>query len=71
VENNIIMPVNLKVISVSLVIVFIALFVFFYVLESMIRIMGDWASLPVIVLMFIIMAAALTLVVNITADTLS
>jgi len=65
------MSLNLKTVSISLVIVLIALFVLFYTLENIIRLMGKSGTLPMIILLFVMVAGALALVLNITVDMLS
>jgi len=65
------MTLNLKTVSVSLVIVLIALFVLFYTLENIIRLMGKSGTLPMIILLLVMVAGALALVINITVDMLS
>jgi len=72
------MPLNLKIISVSLVVVFIAVFVLFYIFDNIIKVMDKCdkdkslkicktGSLPMVILMLLLIAGGLIIVVNITA----
>jgi len=72
------MSLNLKIVSVSLVVVFIAVFVLFYIFDNIIKFMGKCekdkslkicksGSLPIVVLMLLLIAGGLIIVVNITA----
>lgn len=72
------MPLNLKVVSVSLVVVFIAVFVLFYIFDNIIKVMDKCekdkslkicksGSLPMVILMLLLIAGGLIIVVNITA----
>lgn len=72
------MSLNLRVVSVSLVIVFIAVFVLFYIFDNIIKFMDKCekdkslkicksGSLPMVILMLLLIVGGLIIVVNITA----
>ena len=72
------MALNLKIVGVSLVVVFIAVFVLFYIFDNIIKVMGKCdkdkslnicksGSLPMVILMLLLIAGGLIIVVNITA----
>jgi len=72
------LPFNLKIVSVSLIVVFVAVFVLFYIFDNISKIWGlcekdksfkicTIGSLPVIVLMLLLIAGGLIMVINITA----
>lgn len=72
------MALDLKVISISLVIVFIAVFVLFYIFDNISKIMNlcerdkslkicKIGSLPIMILILLLIAGGLIVVINITA----
>jgi len=72
------MPLNLRIVSISLVVVFIAVFVLFFIFDNIIKIMDKCekdkslkicksGSLPMVILMLLLIAGGLIIVVNITA----
>lgn len=72
------MPMNFKVIGIGLAVVFVAIFVLFYIFDSINTIRTQCStnknlnicklsSLPIIILMLLLIAGGLIVVVNITA----
>jgi len=72
------MPLNLRIVSISLVVVFIAVFVLFYIFDNIIKVMDKCekdkslkicksGSLPMVILMLLLIAGGLIIVVNIMA----
>lgn len=74
--NN--LPLNGKIVSISLIVVFIAVFVLFYIFDNISKIWDlcekdksfkicTIGSLPVVILMLLLIAGGLIMVINITA----
>ncbi len=74
--NN--LPLNRKIVSISLIVVFIAVFVLFYIFDNISKIWDlcekdksfkicTIGSLPVVILMLLLIAGGLIMVINITA----
>jgi len=72
------MALDLKVIGISLVIVFIAVFVLFYIFNNIAKVMNvcetdkslkicTIGSLPIMILILVLIAGGLIVVINITA----
>jgi hypothetical protein len=72
------LPLNLKIIIISLTVVFIATFVLFYIFDNIAKVwklcekdksfkICTIGSLPVIILMALLIAGGLIMVINITA----
>jgi hypothetical protein len=72
------LPLNLKIVSVSLTVVFVAVFVLFYIFDNITKIWSlcekdksfkicTIGSLPVVILMLLLIAGGLIMVINITA----
>ncbi len=72
------MPFNRKIISISLIVVFIAVFVLFYIFDNISKIWDlcekdksfkicTIGSLPVIILILLLIAGGLIMVINITS----
>jgi len=71
------MPLNLKVISICLIVVLIAVFVMFYIFDNIGKLMVQCetdkslsicksGTLPIIILMLLLIAGGLIVVVNVT-----
>ncbi len=74
--NN--LPLNLKIVGISLMVVFIATFVLFYIFDNISKVWNlcekdksfkicTIGSLPVVILMLLLIAGGLIMVINITA----
>ena len=72
------MTMNLKIIGIGLVVVFVAIFVLFYIFDSINKIRTQCktnknlnicklSSLPIVILMLLLIAGGLIVVINITA----
>jgi len=72
------MPLNLKIIMMSLIVVALAVFVLFYVCDGIVKVMGQCekdkslnicksGTLPIVILMMLLIVGGLIVIVNITA----
>jgi hypothetical protein len=72
------MTLNIKIVSVSLVVVFISVFALFYIFDNIIKVMDKCekdkslkicksGSLPMVIMMLLLIAGGLIVIVNITA----
>jgi len=72
------MALNLKIITVALIVVAIAVFVLFYVIHGIVQFMGQCekdkslnicksGTLPIVILMMLLIVGGLIVIVNITA----